>query len=408
MQLDQKHSTKKIVFDEKHVLHELKHYLPSQTPLKDFIHHNTLHAFQGMKFYDAIFKSSRIFGHQATLPLSDFRKLAKMGRIKSEIIDRTIVNRKGEANLEEWKSKLVHKAYDVENYPEIGLLRAWWKRKRHIDLDNLVHPFLFRFLAAYLDQGISIWNFPIENEGFLESIKHLERNSFISVFKTKRAKDLLFQESTSVTSLLRLIVGKENYFEQYLFDQQYTHSGWSGMVATIEDHPSTLLNPRKIAFRDFVIFELLLELDQLDNEFGDYWKPLCDSVSVEPLNLFEDVQNTEIHEVLIIWQEAFEWSYYDNVLFGVQKLSVSNGHLGGKLNTERSFQAMFCIDERECSLRRHLENIDRLSETFATPGFFSVEFYFHPQNAKFYDSFSCLIREVESDIFLSVVVNKRS
>ena len=24
-------------FDEKHVLHELKHYLPTQTPLKDFI-----------------------------------------------------------------------------------------------------------------------------------------------------------------------------------------------------------------------------------------------------------------------------------------------------------------------------------------------------------------------------------
>jgi len=30
-------------FDEAHVLHELKHYLPSQTPLKDFIHHNSMH-----------------------------------------------------------------------------------------------------------------------------------------------------------------------------------------------------------------------------------------------------------------------------------------------------------------------------------------------------------------------------
>ena len=32
---------KKEVFDEQHVLHELKHYLPTQTPLKDFIHHNS-------------------------------------------------------------------------------------------------------------------------------------------------------------------------------------------------------------------------------------------------------------------------------------------------------------------------------------------------------------------------------
>jgi len=373
------------LFNEAHTLHELRHYLPSQTPLKDFIHHNTLHAFQGMKFYDAIFKSSKIFGHQATLPLSDFRKLAKMGRIRSEIIDRTIINRKGEANLAEWRAKLVHQEYDVENYPEIGLLRACWKRERQLDLDNLVHPFLFRFLAAYLDQGVSLWEFPIDNMGFLESVKQLEKNSLVSIFKRKRARNLLFQESTSITNLLKLIVGKESYFVQYLFDQQFIHNGWSGMVAAIEDNPSTLLNPRKISLHDLILFELLLELDQLDNEFGENWKPLCESVSVEPVDLFEDVQNTEIHEVLKIWQEAFEWSYYDDVLFGVQKLSSSNKGLSSDLNKQKSFQALFCIDERECSLRRHIENVDSLSETFGTPGFFSVEFYFKPQNAKFYD-----------------------
>ncbi len=58
-------------FDEAHVLHELKHYLPTQTPLKDFIHHNSLHAFQHMKFYDAIFKASKIFGYQVTLQLTE-------------------------------------------------------------------------------------------------------------------------------------------------------------------------------------------------------------------------------------------------------------------------------------------------------------------------------------------------
>ena len=47
------------IFEEQHVLHELKHYLPTQQALKDFIHHNSLHAFQHMKFYDAINRQAK-------------------------------------------------------------------------------------------------------------------------------------------------------------------------------------------------------------------------------------------------------------------------------------------------------------------------------------------------------------
>src|SRR3989337_588154 len=80
-------------FDESHVLHELKHYLPSQTPLKDFIHHNSLHAFQNLKFYDAIFKASTIFGYQVTLQLTEYREMFKTGRIKTEVLERIIADR---------------------------------------------------------------------------------------------------------------------------------------------------------------------------------------------------------------------------------------------------------------------------------------------------------------------------
>ena len=67
------------LFDVGHVLHEMKHFLPSQTPIKDFIHHNTLHAYQHMKFYDGIFKAEKVFGYQVTLVLRDFRKLYATG-----------------------------------------------------------------------------------------------------------------------------------------------------------------------------------------------------------------------------------------------------------------------------------------------------------------------------------------
>jgi len=93
--LTESSTEKKIAhFDEGHVLHELKHFLPSQQSLKDFIHHNSLHAFQHMKFYDAIFKASKIFGFQVSLQLSEFRQLYNSGRIREDVLDRIIANKK--------------------------------------------------------------------------------------------------------------------------------------------------------------------------------------------------------------------------------------------------------------------------------------------------------------------------
>lgn len=91
-------------------------------------------------------------------------------------------------------------------------------------------------LASYLDQGVSIWNFPIGNNSFLNSIKELEQNGIASIFNSNRVKQLLFSEDLSISHLLKIIVGNESYFEQYLFDQQFSHKGWSGMIATVEEN----------------------------------------------------------------------------------------------------------------------------------------------------------------------------
>ncbi len=367
-------------FNEIHVLQELKHYLPTQTSLKDFIHHNTLHAFQGMKFYDGIFKASKAFGYQVTLPLTEFRGLYEIGRIRADILDRTITERKGRENLEEWKQKLVSKKYDDRNTPRIGALRAYWKTTYKADLDALVHPLLFRILCSYLDQGIATWRFPAGKNGFLNSVIALEQNCFTSFFKTDRARGLMLNDNCNINELLRILVGDEQYFEQYLFDQQFSHRGWSGMVATIESRPDSLLDTKIISLHDLIVFELLLEIDALDASLGNSWQPLSATVSEPPVDILADIADTELNEVFKLWQNAFEWSYYDEVIAAIGLTSNKKNIRKGK-----SFQAMFCIDERECSLRRYTELADPDSETFGTPGFFGVEFYFHPQNAKFYD-----------------------
>lgn len=368
-------------FDEHHVLHELAHYLPAQTPIKDFIHHNTLHAFQDMKFYDAIFRASKLFGYNVTLHLEEFRTLYKLGRIREDVVDRTICKSKGKEALPEWKNKLLNESYFTYVVPRIGSVRSRWNYFRHTDLDHKVHPLLFRILSAYLDQGISQWKFPLTTHGFLSAMRMMDKSSHSSFLKSERARALLHAPSTSITQLLRIIVGNESFFEHYIFDQQFAHHGWSGIVAAIENAPGTLRDSRSITLHDVIVFELLLEIDTLDSKFGKNWEPLCSATDTAITPFFSETPQTELHEVLKLWQDAFEWSYYDSVLKGIE-INVSKKRPESET---KSFQAVFCIDERECSLRRHLEAIEPECETLGYPGFFSAEFYFQPAGAKFYE-----------------------
>ncbi|MEN9997433.1 MAG: hypothetical protein RI922_423 [Bacteroidota bacterium] len=358
-------------------LEELKHFLPAQAPLKDFVHHNTLHAFQKDSFFDALNKAHEIFGYKVFLTIDEYRQLYKQGKISDAVLDRVLISKTAEESLT-WRDRLINKTYIDQPVARIGSLRSNWKSFYKIDLDSLVHPILFRIIGSYLDQGISIWNFPSNANGFLDSIKELERNSLVSFFKTERVKSFLIEGKYSVESLLKIVVGDPNLYEQYIFDQQFAHPGWSGIIAVIEENPTSLIDQKKVSLEDLIIFELLLEIDALDEHFGTIWSPLGLKLENLPEPLFSDVNVKESTEVKRLWQQAYEWSYYDTVLLGLQKHSLKK-----EADEKPSFQGFFCIDDRECSIRRHIELEDKDCRTFGTAGFFNVEFYFQPEHSDF-------------------------
>lgn len=370
------------LFNEEKTLHKLKHYLPSQAALKDFVHHNTLHAFENETFFSAIFKSSKIFGYKTTLRIEEYRDLYNVGRINKDVLEKIIIKEKGKEDYNIWFNNLLKKKYDYSSFePRIFKLRNNWKSIYKINLDDLVQPLLFRIINSYLDQGIAVWHFPFETKGLINAIKLLEEKSFSSFFKSKRVKEILFDDDLSINKLLNILVSDEKLFENYLFDQQFSHKGWSGIISVIEDKPETILYDKHISLKDFIILELLLEIDALDYQFGQgNWEALGNKLDKFNVDLFDDIKYEEIHEVLRIWQISYEWSYYDEILSAVKK--VSNYDL---LKQKNKFQAVFCIDERECSIRRHLEYIEPKCQTFGAPGFFGVEFFFKPSGGKFYE-----------------------
>jgi len=371
-------NTNHLRFVEDKIIHKLSHYLPAQNPLKDFVHHNTLHAFQDKSFFVALNEASEVFGYKTFLSLSEFRKRYRQGEIDIHVLHRILEERKGIGNSDVWLKKLLEQSFDESLSPRIGRLRSVWKTKYAINLEKSTHSVLFRILCSYLDQGIAIWSFPVHHKGFLASIKELDKNGLNSIFATKRAKELL-HGNASISELLELVVGNNLYFEHYLFDQQFAHPGWSGMIATLENNPDSLLDQRKITLKELITLELLLEIDVLDNKFGENWLPLASRIDFDVESLFSQPAYSEYFEVLSLWQEAFEWTLYDQVLAGV-KLQVRTE----EQVKSKSFQALFCIDDRECSIRRHVEKEDANSETFGTAGFFGVAFFYQPIDGKFY------------------------
>ena len=67
------------------VLDHAVHYLPAQGPIKVFIHHNTLHAFEDLRFDDGVKAGSKLFGCQPYLAEDGYRQM--LGRRFDEGID---------------------------------------------------------------------------------------------------------------------------------------------------------------------------------------------------------------------------------------------------------------------------------------------------------------------------------
>jgi uncharacterized protein YbcC (UPF0753/DUF2309 family) len=62
-------------------LQHIAHLLPAQAPLRDFVHHNTLHALQHLPFVEALGEAERMTGARPWLDEARCRELFRLGRV---------------------------------------------------------------------------------------------------------------------------------------------------------------------------------------------------------------------------------------------------------------------------------------------------------------------------------------
>jgi uncharacterized protein len=457
--------------------------LPEQGPLPAFVHHNTLHHFEHLKFSEGVIAAARLFGSEPYQSEHAFGQHLKSGRIQRRDIEAVLQAEPGEwdsalfargptvrqfrsfrlthvfelprAQALNWtlheeaalsrfsslvtsqrRAELEHAAlgrFVDSDEPRGAFLRRLWDtlaqetqapnesnstglvRPRDclfarfgVDTDQTVHPRLIRFTAAFLDQGLAYWSMPGREHGMLHAFRALYGQggappdvAFAGLSEVLRLqqREGWDAQRTIRWALTQAGVQRKHWgvvLERTLFSLR----GWGGMVRQFELRPEwapvTAL-PARLA--DYLAIQLLLDWISAKNLLASHptqvFEPsatptlpnplvyeafvLAQLSSVPPVEFLEP---TNAHAWLAavrtfndverrrLWHLAYERRHRIMVLDALCARAPTP--VTRVRTSPPTYQLVFCIDDREESLRRHLEETLPDAETLGFAGFFSV------------------------------------
>jgi uncharacterized protein len=299
--------------------------------------------------------------------------------------------------------------------------RDWLLAVHGIDTDAWIHPPLIRFLAGYLDQGLAHWSIPDRDLGIHGCFLEIYRTSLAAqcgrwarTLPGLVADDHAAERSAldSIAYSLAQLGVHDDECEDYLSAELLALRGWAGIVRQIEERPDRVpARDLTVTLRGYLAVRLLFERAALDEAVRQL--SFCGPVSAlrdrlrnrlpaaSPLSaierawpLFHVAQLCGLDPSLVEqWtrRQVGELESELRRLDGVRQRRILHQaferairhrlydalvHHSPQAPTGRpAFQAIFCIDEREESFRRHLEEVEPACETFSTAGFFNVAMY---------------------------------
>lgn len=463
-----------------HAVEHAAHVLPQQAPIRVFVHHNTLHAFEDLPFEQAVLKGAALFGTQPYESQAAFARHLASGRILPQDIDAVVQELVDPAEHPEilpggldWPHYVAFRLRHLFEVPEgaalqwllregdalvalhpwvsaeaaqrfkegcaagqsvaQGLQQLWDVLGRHApppqrhpvgvrlrdrvlaatgqDIDELVHPLLTRVCAAYVDQGVSYWSMPGRERGLLEAFRDLYAlgaappdpwlEGLPNACVQQRAQRLDAQQTSA--QLLASLKLHAQQLDGYVEATLLALRGWAGMIRQLEERPDRApvkAPPARLV--DYLAVQLTLEDLAMRHVLARHGLRLADVLGATPPARSTDPL-VPVYEAFVMAQlaglgpahlhtdpvrgawvaaaerasdvyrrrllhEAYERRHRVGVLDGL----LSHASQGNGTRSAPAVQAVFCIDDREESLRRHLEEVFPQAETYGYAGFFGV------------------------------------
>lgn len=460
-------------------LEHARHYLPTQGPIRTFVHHNTLHAFEHLPFDEAVVRAAERFGAEPYPGEETFAEHLASGRIGRQDIAAVLADEElseqrvmpGGPTLRSLRAlRLEHAIERLEGaalawrLEDGGALarfdaRASERAKERVrasgrraaarpvddgevlaaiyarlaphapelppvtigprardrvlatyavDVDGWVQPLLVRLVAAFVDQGVAYWRLPERDRGLLGAFRALYARGLgppdpwlrgLPLRLAAQARAGLDAEWTAVEALLALAIPRARW-GRVVEATLRSLAGWAGMIAQLEERPDRApVEAPPARLMDYLAVALLLESEAVRHVEATR-RPVEDGEQEAAARRDESV----VHEAFVLaqlaglgpaeleppryarafvqavaafdsferrrlWHLAYELRHRQQVLDAL----LAHARLGcPPAPSSPAAQVLFCIDDREESLRRHLEEVEPSIETLGYAGFFGV------------------------------------
>jgi uncharacterized protein len=310
----------------------------------------------------------------------------------------------------------------VQRFPTLRYKR-FFQTHFNDNLDDIIHPPLVKLISTYLDQGLAVWSNPAQGEGLW---KHFEYY-FFAHFKVlpswgKHVKKWMkeYQEQgLSRKEIIALEMKKTELApelqEEYVKELALDLRGWAGLINKMEKEPHLApVQAPTCVLEDYIALRLMMERAVVISlkrkhavaelpPHGNFKTSMMSKLEVAYtlfqvafsqgytcLDLYQmpaekfyllmnDLERFDKDYRKKLLHHAFEFNFYSDALDSIW----AHSHGLKSPETKTRTQVLFCIDDREESLRRHVEAIDPKIETFGVVGFFGLDMYFkralHPK-----------------------------